>query len=96
MTNSELIRKLAEKNNRIAELEALIGISQAGEGRALEKSPPSEKHNQQLITICSYCRKLLDERGNWLRVEAYLLRTFKLRCTHGICPECSKRIARDL
>lgn len=43
---------------------------------------------QEILPICSYCKKIRDDQDYWLTVEHYLLRHSKTRFSHGICPSC--------
>ena len=41
-----------------------------------------------LVSICSYCKKVKDQTGNWEQLEAYIMKRSGLSFTHGACPEC--------
>jgi hypothetical protein len=41
-----------------------------------------------LIPICSICKKMRDDKGQWYRLEDYLLGHSEALLTHGYCPEC--------
>jgi len=41
-----------------------------------------------LIPICSYCKKIRNDRGSWQQVEAYVAEHTDAAFTHGICPRC--------
>jgi hypothetical protein len=43
------------------------------------------------IPICMGCKKVRDE-GLWTQVEAYLDAHLDLKFTHGLCPECARRL----
>lgn len=43
-----------------------------------------------LLPICSYCRKIRDDEGYWNLVEDYVAKHTKTRFSHGICPDCAK------
>ncbi len=43
---------------------------------------------QDLIPICSYCKKIHDRGDYWERVETYVRKRTGRNFTHGICPEC--------
>jgi PAS domain S-box-containing protein len=43
---------------------------------------------QDILPICSYCRKVRDDENFWQTVEAYFARRTKTSYTHGICPGC--------
>ncbi len=43
------------------------------------------------LPICMGCKKVRDE-GLWTQVEAYLDAHLDLKFSHGLCPECSRRL----
>jgi hypothetical protein len=43
-----------------------------------------------LLPICSYCKKIRDDRGYWERMEVYISANSQARFSHGICPECGE------
>jgi DNA-binding response OmpR family regulator len=44
-----------------------------------------------LLPICSGCKKIRDDQGDWLEFDDYLRSHFQVEFTHGICPDCRKR-----
>jgi len=50
--------------------------------------PGAAQGIHDIIAVCAYCRKVLDDGCTWHPFEEYVLRHFKLRCSHGICPDC--------
>lgn len=45
---------------------------------------------QEILPICSYCRKVRDDDDYWHTVEAYIARHTNSRFSHGICPDCMR------
>ena len=43
------------------------------------------------IPICASCKKIRDEKNEWVALEQYLLIQHGLRFTHGLCLECVRR-----
>jgi len=43
---------------------------------------------QEILPICSYCRKIRDDQDYWHTVEAYFAQHSSTRFSHGICPSC--------
>ncbi len=43
---------------------------------------------QEILPICSYCRKIRDDENYWQNVESYISEHTKSRFSHGICPSC--------
>lgn len=47
-----------------------------------------------LLPICSWCKKIRDDHGYWQQVEVYLRQHSEADFTHGICPDCQKRMGQ--
>ncbi len=45
-----------------------------------------------MLPICSSCRKIRDDRGYWNQIEVYVRDHSEAEFTHGICPECFKKL----
>jgi hypothetical protein len=45
-----------------------------------------------LLPICAYCKKIRDDKGYWNQLEAYIGQHTDATFTHGICPDCVKKI----
>jgi PAS domain S-box-containing protein len=43
---------------------------------------------QDILPICSYCRKVRDDENYWQTVEGYIAQRTTTRFSHGICPSC--------
>jgi len=63
---------------------------------ALEKSLNEIKVLRGLLPICSYCKKIRDDNGYWSNIEAYISSRSEVEFSHGICPECAKKLHSDL
>ena len=46
---------------------------------------------EKYLLICSWCRKV-GQDGEWLTMEQYFGSKFSTQTSHGICPECARRI----
>jgi len=46
------------------------------------------------LRVCAWCRKVGYD-DNWVRLEEYFARGFNVETTHGMCPECLKKIEED-
>ncbi len=44
-----------------------------------------------LLPICSYCKRIRDDNGNWEQIEWYIKTRSQAEFSHGICPECMKK-----
>lgn len=45
-----------------------------------------------LLPICANCKKIRDDQGYWQQVEEYITSHSDAEFTHGICPECKKKL----
>lgn len=49
-----------------------------------------------MIPICASCKKIRDDQGYWTQIEAYIREHSEAEFTHGICPDCMKRLYPNL
>jgi PAS domain S-box-containing protein len=49
---------------------------------------------RSLVPVCSWCRKVRTEDGEWQALETYLERAGRSRVTHGMCPECERKMSQ--
>jgi|TARA_B100000315_G_scaffold199663_1_gene191583 signal transduction protein with GAF and PtsI domain len=48
-----------------------------------------------LIPICSQCKNIRDDEGYWKQIESYIKDHSEAEFSHGICPECAKKLYPD-
>ena len=75
---------------RVRNGERMITLQETLTARVAELEAAVEKVTQlqQLIPICSYCRKIRTDENYWLELEKYLARLSAVRFSHSICPSC--------
>jgi len=84
-----IIRDISERKAAEAERERLIHELQDAMGRVNSLSG--------LLPICASCKKIRDEQGHWHHLELYIRNHSKAEFSHGICPDCQRRLyAEDL
>ena len=54
--------------------------------RALERRV---KVLEGLLPICSFCKNIRNEAGEWERMEGYISRRSEAQFSHGVCPSCT-------
>jgi DNA-binding response OmpR family regulator len=69
---------------RVVELQSSL----AGQVKELEESLSRVKLLQGLLPICTYCKKIRNDKNYWEQVEGYLSKHSEAQFSHGICPEC--------
>jgi PAS domain S-box-containing protein len=57
----------------------------------LEKSLLEIKTLKGLIPICSYCKVIRNEEGNWEMLESYISNHSDAQFSHGTCPDCLEK-----
>lgn len=67
-----------------AERERLIG--------ELQTALVEVKQLSGLLPICSSCKKIRDDQGYWQQVEVYIQEHSEAEFSHGICPDCMKKL----
>ncbi len=45
-----------------------------------------------MLPICASCKKIRDDKGYWKQIETYISEHSDALFTHGICPECTKKL----
>ena len=63
---------------------------------ALQQALDEIKTLRGIIPICAYCKKIRDDKGFWSQVEAYVKKHTGVEFSHGICPECLRKIDPEL
>jgi hypothetical protein len=48
-----------------------------------------------LLPICASCKKIRDDQGYWNQIEDYVSSHSEATFSHGICPECAKKLYPD-
>ena len=44
-----------------------------------------------LLPICSSCKNIRDDHGNWSKIESYITKHSSATFTHSLCPDCMNR-----
>ena len=47
-----------------------------------------------MLRVCAWCRKV-GHGSRWVQLEQYFAEDFKIGTTHGVCPECLKKLEED-
>jgi methyl-accepting chemotaxis protein len=87
-TNEQLQREIDEKNRIDEERERLIA--------SLQEEISKVKKLSGLLPICASCKKIRDDDGYWNEVESYIRDRSEAEFSHGICPECARKLYPDL
>jgi hypothetical protein len=47
------------------------------------------------LPICSSCKKIRNDKGYWQAVEQYITEHSEAEFTHGLCPDCLKKLSGE-
>jgi CheY-like chemotaxis protein len=64
--------------------------------RSLEKALKEIKTLKGLLPICSSCKMIRDDQGYWKQIESYIKAHSDVEFTHGICPDCARKLYPEL
>jgi ABC-type amino acid transport substrate-binding protein len=62
----------------------------------LQKAFDEVKTLGSLLPICASCKKIRDDKGYWNQLESYIQEHTGTAFSHGICPDCAKKLYPDL
>lgn len=62
----------------------------------LRQSLQGVKKLSGLLPICCSCKSIRDDKGYWKEVEHYMGEHADVQFTHGICPNCTKKLYPEL
>lgn len=48
-----------------------------------------------LLPTCASCHRIKDERGDWQLMEGYIQAHSEAKFSHGVCPDCLKKLYPD-
>ena len=49
-----------------------------------------------MLPICASCKNVRNDKGYWERIEKYISERTAAEFTHGLCPECQKKLYPEL
>ena len=79
-----IYQDIAERRRHEAERERLV--------KELQEALANVKTLRGLLPICSSCKNVRDDQGYWSRIETYLSAHSEAEFSHGICPDCARRL----
>jgi PAS domain S-box-containing protein len=58
----------------------------------LEKALSDVKKLSGLLPVCASCKNIRNDKGYWEQMEKYIKEHSEAEFSHGICPECAKKL----
>jgi len=56
----------------------------------LQQAMATIKTLQGILPICSSCKKIRNNEGQWTQMESYICKHTEAEFSHGLCPDCAK------
>jgi AmiR/NasT family two-component response regulator len=94
----EIERAIVIAMARFADMIELRRLNAELEARnqELQEALTRVKTLRGLLPICASCKKIRDDQGYWQQVEVYLRQHSEAQFSHGICPDCAKKLYPQL
>ncbi|MBM4341671.1 MAG: response regulator transcription factor [Deltaproteobacteria bacterium] len=86
------LRARVEVGRRMVETQDAL----AGKIGELQRALTEIKTLRGIVPICASCKKIRDDAGFWQQVEVYVRDHSEAEFSHGICPECMKKLYPEL
>ena len=83
-----ICRDITQRKHAEKEREKLIS--------RLKDSLAEIKTLRGILPLCSYCKKVRNDKGYWERVDVYIRKHSDADISHSICPECLEKYYPDL
>ncbi|MCD4775651.1 MAG: tetratricopeptide repeat protein, partial [Candidatus Aegiribacteria sp.] len=81
-----------EKKEKENEIYRLKNIELVKANEDLKKALAEVNTLSGLLPICASCKKIRDDSGYWEQIEEYISRRSDTQFSHGLCPECMKKL----
>lgn len=78
-----ICRDITDRKKAEQEREALIG--------KLQESLAEIKTLRGILPVCSFCKKVRDDKGYWEQVDIYIAKHSEADISHSICPKCFQK-----
>lgn len=83
-----MLRDITDRKQLETEREELI--------ETLQETLGQVKTLKGLLPICANCKKIRDDQGYWQKIEVYIHEHTEADFSHGICPDCRKKLYPEL
>lgn len=87
-----LALRIKSMNEHVEEMVRNKTSSLAEEISELHTTLDKVKALSGFYRLCASCKKVRDEEGYWNQLEVYISERSEAKFTHGICPDCVKKL----
>ncbi len=76
------LKKIEQEKNELLEKLGLALVEK-------ENLKQENKKLKKLLSVCSGCKRILDDHGKWWPLDLYIEKYTETKMSHTICPDCS-------
>jgi len=91
LENASLLKELQKTNGKLEERIDELQVLQSEKVKLIEelqKALAEVKTLSGILSICSACKKIRDDKGGWVQIESYVSNRVDVLFSHGMCPDC--------
>lgn len=86
------IGKLAQVFNHMVEIRQRTAEERERLIEELRRALGEVKALRGILPICASCKKIRTDQGSWQQIELYIRNHSDAEFSHGICPDCARRL----
>jgi PAS domain S-box-containing protein len=88
LLSRSIFRDITKRKQAEEEREKLI--------KNLQEALQEIKTLRGILPLCSFCKKIRDDKGYWEQVDVYIHKYSQADISHSICPDCAEKHYPDL
>jgi ligand-binding sensor protein len=85
---AELIALLGYKEEELLDIQHELEERVESRTRELSNAHEEIKTLRSILPICTFCKKVRDDKGYWEQVDVYIHKHSNADISHSICPDC--------
>ena len=90
------IAKLLRNERQLLDRQSAALYREQQLSNELRKSMSEIKFLEGFLSICSQCKKIRDENGEWQLLESYISSHTFTTFSHGFCEECAQKVLAEI
>ncbi len=79
------------RHARFRRMKFLLMQREQQTSNTLEQALAEVRTLSGLLCVCAWCRKIRDDKDQWVNMETYVAANTDASFSHGLCPECFER-----
>jgi hypothetical protein len=80
-----MLGRLRQSTQMLSQKEAVLAEANASLKTALSQV----RELGGIHCMCSACKSILSDEGDWMKIDTYLVDKTKMEFSHGVCPSCA-------